>query len=508
MNMHSFVPACQVSLAELLPEMTLPAALGKTMIGGMSLDSRSIRQGDAFLALKGEQSDGTKFIPQAIAAGASVVLAEAPPTTRGDAVLVDDSIPMLRVANLKQLVSSLAGRCYGNPSQSMAVVGVTGTNGKSTCAALIAQLHELMFGPAAAMGTLGVKLGGRTWDLGMTTPDPVICQKLLAGLKTEGVELVAMEVSSHGLEQHRVDGIEFDSAVFTNLTRDHLDYHGNFEQYAQAKQKLFTMPGLKRAVINLDDAYASQMLALAQNHAEVFSYSILHFVADVHATDINYSPQGVSFQLSTPWGKAAVNSPLLGEFNVSNLLAAITTLLARGADFEQTVSAVERLKPVNGRMHRVVCESDIGVVVDYAHTPDALQQAINAVKAHTPGNLWVVFGCGGDRDKGKRRLMAEVAEELADEIVVTSDNPRTESPHKIIEEICAAFTGQHFAIEDRQNAIEFAIAKARSGDVVLLAGKGHENYQIIGEQKIPCSDFDLSVTALQKRKAQRQREVH
>lgn len=496
-----FKRACR-NLGELLPELNLPAPLASLPINGMAIDSRQIQQGEVFVALIGERVNGRQFVGNAIANGAVAILLESTLNNKAGTVDSSGAVPIISVANLADRVSELAGRCYGYPSLKLNVIGVTGTNGKSTCVSLISQLHEHCAGKAATIGTLGVGYDGQWRDLGMTTPDPASCQRILADLLCEQVDLVAMEVSSHGLDQNRVAGIQFNSAVFTNLTHDHLDYHSNFEHYAAAKQKLFEIPTLKNAIINLDDPFAGQIVDVAKAKAKVFTYSLLHFVADVYATDIQYFPHGAQFHITTPWGETDIYSPLLGEFNIYNLLASLTVLLANGHDLATLVAATKSLEIVPGRMQRIDAVSDITMVVDYAHTPDALAQAIAATRAHALGDLWLVFGCGGDRDPSKRAAMAKVAERFADQIIVTSDNPRSESPEKIIAEICSGFVGGGYhTVTDREEAIHFATQTAKSGDIILLAGKGHENYQIIGDQKLPFDDFLVGRQALHERKS-------
>lgn len=488
-------------LADLLPELTLPTQVAHLKIKGVTLDSRQVEKGDLFIALSGARQDGQQFIGDAIARGAVAIAVESTAQAPAGSVRFDNGIPVVAVAKLDQRVSAMAGYGLGDPSAQMKVVGVTGTNGKSTCVSLISQLYSEVVGRAAAIGTLGVSIAGETVsEFGLTTPDSAHGQKLLAQLWQDQVELVAMEVSSHGLDQHRVAGIAFEIGVFTNITRDHLDYHGSIENYAVAKQKLFQTYGLKSAIINLDDPFAQQMVAAAGKDTQIITYSLLEASADVYASNIRYSKTGVEFTLTSCWGTAQVNSPLLGEFNIYNLAAAISAVCASGCDFTEVVAAVGALQPVPGRMQKVAVASDVLVVVDYAHTPDALAQSIAATRVHTSGSLCVVFGCGGDRDKGKRPLMAKVAERYADTVMVTSDNPRTEQPQAIIDEIAVGFDGQSFDIcVDRRESIEKIIAQSQTGDVILLAGKGHEKYQIIGEQKHHFDDVEVAAAALEKR---------
>lgn len=495
-----------VTLENLFPELRLPASLAAMTIASVAIDSRKTEPGSLFVALKGAKADGREFIEAAVSKGARVIAVEATSSHKVDSVEWFNDVPIISVADLAGRVSNLADVFFASPSARMDVIGVTGTNGKSTCVSLISQLYNLTGQIAGTIGTLGAYLGDqRITDCGMTTPDAVVCQQLLAQMRGAGARAVAMEVSSHGLDQNRVSGVHFNAAIFTNLSHDHLDYHGTLENYAAAKQKLFETVGLKAAIINLDDPHAQQMLAAAQLRADVFTYSLLHSAADIFATDMHYSTHGVQFRLVTPWGEAAVLSPLLGEFNVYNLVAALTALVATGANLQELLAVVPKLRSVPGRMQKVQVPADVIAVVDYAHTPDALAQAIAATRVHTSGCLWVIFGCGGDRDRSKRPAMAKVAERFADAVVVTSDNPRGEDPQSIIAGICSGFRHREpTVIIDREQAIHFAVTNAAPGDVILVAGKGHENYQLVGEQSLPFDDVLVATAALQAREYKKQ----
>ncbi len=489
------------TLAQLLPKLGLTAPVANIAVTGAAVDSRLVEPGDIFIALPGASTDGLKFMNHAADRGAVAVLVEASATQPEGLLVTNCPVPVIGVTGLHLRVSDLAGRVYGQPSQTLHVVGVTGTNGKSTTVSLIAQLLEAAGVSAASMGTLGVNAGGKLLnDTGMTTPDAASCHKWLARLRDAGVKAVAMEVSSHGLQQNRVQGIRFETGVFTNLSHDHLDYHGSMEKYAEAKRKLFASNGLHAAVINMDDPLAAQMRQAARNSLQTIGYSLLDSQADVYAESIQYSPLGARFNLTTPWGDAEVESPLLGEFNVYNLLAAIAAVCTKGYGLQQVAAAAAKLKAVDGRMQRVGVAADIGVVVDYAHTPDALAQAIAATRVHTSGRLWVVFGCGGDRDRSKRAAMARIAEQFADQVVVTTDNPRSEAPSAIINDIIAGFSGEQYRVEeDRKRAIVSAIDQAKSGDVIVVAGKGHEKYQLVGAETFFFDDVAVAASALQSR---------
>lgn len=491
-----------------MPSQSLKALLQKigvvcevqTPVTGLAVNSQEVTQGDVFIALAGQLNDGRAYVDSAIAQGAQAVLVdEQAPLPQPVAV------PVVPVAKLREKLSALAGAFYDHPSAKLNLIGVTGTNGKSTCVHLLAQLAQALGRKAASIGTLGVLCEGESLaDYAMTTPDAVVCQKVLAHLRAHKVSTVAMEVSSHGLVQHRVAALKFRAGIFTNLSHEHLDYHGSITAYAEAKSRLMQFAELQFAIINLDDPFAELMLAKVRSPTRAITYAQHNQAADVVVSELQFGELYTRFHLRSPWGSAYVMSALLGEFNVYNLTAAITTLCAQGASFTHVIALCEELEPVPGRMQRVrVASSRVQVVVDYAHTPDALAKALAAVRAHCPGKLWCVFGCGGDRDPSKRVPMAQAAA-AADEIVVTSDNPRTEDPHKIIAEIVAGLDHQRVHLEaDRARAITFAISQAAEGDVILLAGKGHETYQIIGSEKKPFSDIAHARSALQLRHTER-----
>lgn len=483
-----------LTLGALLPEHLLPSAIANLAVGDLRLDSRLINCGDIFVCV-----NAAEYIPNAIKAGAV-------------AVLVDDQLiptlnyvngsPIIPVKNLAANNANLALRRY-TIAASLDVVGVTGTNGKSTLVSLIAQLFKKAAAKTTAtIGTLGVGVycepNTTLVNTGMTTPDIFTNYKTMADFSAQGVELVAMEVSSHGLNQGRVQGLPISTAVFTNLSQDHLDYHGTLAAYAAAKKQLFDMPSVNTAIINADDAHSVFMVA-ENTVLKVWRYGVLAH-SDVCARDIIARANGTTFTLVTPWGQALVNSPLLGVFNIYNLLAAITVVLTQGVLFSRVVAAIAQLQPVRGRMQLLPAVAGVQVIVDFAHTPDGLEQALLALKEHTVGRIWVVFGCGGDRDKQKRALMGAIAEDIADEVIITSDNPRSEEPLAIIEDIAAGCKKAAYQIIDRQIAIAFAIAQAQAGDCVLIAGKGHETYQQIKSQKIPFCDATVALDCLQKKK--------
>jgi UDP-N-acetylmuramoyl-L-alanyl-D-glutamate--2,6-diaminopimelate ligase len=464
-------------------------------LADLTADSRSVKLGSIFVAYPGSVRDGRAYIPEAIARGAAAVLWE----RTGFNWLEAWEVPNFGVENLRGRISEIAGHVYGNPSESLWMAGVTGTNGKTSVSQWIAAACDGLGRRAAVLGTLGNGLVGERVEGKNTTPDPIVLQRLLADYLRRGARVVAMEVSSHGLEQGRVAGIKYDAAVFTNLTRDHLDYHGTMEAYAEAKFGLFSARGLRHAIVNVDDDYGRLFAERLEGSAiEVITYGTGED-ARLRAHDAKLSPSGVRFRVASSWGHGEVNASVLGAFNVSNLLAVLGTLIAAGVSFEEALDAVSRLQPVTGRLERVGGDSAPLVVIDYAHTPDALEKALQALRPAVGrgGRLVCVFGCGGDRDPGKRPMMGLVAARLADRVVVTSDNPRSESPREIIEQILAGMKCDDVeALEDRQVAIFTAVNQARPGDVVLLAGKGHETYQEIAGVRYPFSDREVASAAL------------
>lgn len=483
-------------LDRLLQGIADAAGAGDIAVSGLSLDSRRVRAGDAFFALRGTRGHGIDFAAGAVERGACVVLAEAPA-----AAAPSLGVPVIWIDRLHAQVGEIASRFYGRPSEAMHVVGVTGTNGKTSTVQLIAQaLHHLGY-RSATIGTLGAGLHGQVEEGERTTPDAIHVQELLASFRDAGATHVAMEVSSHALEQGRVGAVTFGTAVFTNLTRDHLDYHGSMEAYGDAKAKLFGWPTLTHAVINVDDAFGRELLGRTPDRVRKLRVSAAGDLAsDVRASNIVTSAEGIRFDLHTPWGARAVQTHLIGRFNVDNLLAVAAVLGALGESFDRMIDVVSALQPVNGRMSRLGGHRGQPlVVVDYAHTPDALEQSLHAVRAHCEGRLICVFGCGGERDAGKRPLMGAIAERLADVAIVTDDNPRGENGDAIVAQIMAGFAHPDAAVvqRDRALAIAEALRIARPGDAVLIAGKGHETYQEGAGGKRPFDDLAVARAALE-----------
>jgi UDP-N-acetylmuramoyl-L-alanyl-D-glutamate--2,6-diaminopimelate ligase len=463
-----------------------------------------VAPGDVFVAYPGGHTDGRHYIPDAVVRRAAAVLWESR-AHRWDPAL---AVPNLPVEDLQALSGHLAHLVYGRPSETLWTVGVTGTNGKTSVSQWIAQALTALGRRCAVVGTLGSGFPGALSESLNTTPDGITIHRLFAGFLAQGAQAAAMEVSSIGLHQGRVNGVQFDVAVFTNLTRDHLEYHGSMEAYGAAKEQLFRAPGLKSAVLNLDDPLGRKIgRDLAGSGVARIGYTLrarpAQDVADtvLTAQAIAAAPRGQRFTVLVPQGRAEVQVSLVGEFNVANLLAVLGTLLASGVSLEQAVAVLPRLTPPPGRMQTLGGEGGPLVVVDYAHTPDALEKALGVLRDTARvrgGRLVCVFGCGGNRDPGKRPLMGEVAARLAAVVVLTSDNPRGEDPAAILAGI-ARGAPQARIVPDRAQAIAATIAAADARDVVLIAGKGHEPYQEIAGRRLPFSDAQHAAAALAAR---------
>ena len=483
-------------LGELLPE--LEGLSAELAITGLVQDSREVRPGDAFVAIGGFGAHGLHFADAAKAAGAAAVLYE--PPAPDDLPAPADAIP---VPGLRARMGALADSFHGHPSAAMATVGVTGTNGKTSTVQLLAQAWTLRGQKAGTLGTLGAGIWPKAVPTGFTTPLVLRLHALLAELRDEGASAVAMEVSSHALDQGRVDGVHFDVAVFTNLTRDHLDYHGDMARYGAAKARLFDWPGLRAAAVNLDDAFGRELFAAVQGKVRALGFSSRGAAgASVRAEELVLDAGGIGFLLHASGQAHPVRSPLLGRFNVDNLLGVATTLYALDMAPALIAETLSQLLPVDGRMNRLGgAPGQPLVVVDYAHTPDALEQALASLRAHAAGRLVCVFGCGGERDTGKRPQMAAIAERLADAVIVTDDNPRGEDGDAIVADILAGFLAPQAVVvqRDRAAAIARAIAEAAPGDVVLVAGKGHEPYQEIAGVKHPFEDAAVARECLRRR---------
>ncbi|MEK7815502.1 MAG: UDP-N-acetylmuramoyl-L-alanyl-D-glutamate--2,6-diaminopimelate ligase [Pseudomonadota bacterium] len=448
-------------------------------IRGLASDSRAVAPGDLFLALPGLRADGREFIRDVIARGAAAVAYEddARPVPR------DMKVPVIPVADLRLRAGVIADRFYGAPSRELVVIGVTGTNGKTTCTQLLAQTLDR----CAVIGTLGSGFAGALDASLHTTPDALRVHRLLDDFRARGAQHAAMEVSSHALTQGRVTAVRFKAAVFTNLTRDHLDYHGDMESYGAAKAGLFDMPGLEIAVINRDDGFGRDLAERLHGRRQVVTYGFNG--ADVRVLELKPSHAGLYLRAATPAGEVELQSPLFGRFNAYNLLAVLALLWVLGLDPKLAAARLAQARPAAGRVERFGGRRGQPlVVVDYAHTPDALEQVLRALREHTRGKIVCVFGCGGERDSGKRPQMGRLAEQLADAVIVTDDNPRREAPEEIIGDILAGMQAPPRVIRDRRTAIAAAIDMADTDDIVLVAGKGHEDYQQIGDARLPYSD--------------------
>ncbi|MBW4696685.1 MAG: UDP-N-acetylmuramoyl-L-alanyl-D-glutamate--2,6-diaminopimelate ligase [Aphanocapsa lilacina HA4352-LM1] len=464
-------------------------------IAGLSTDSRQVQPGDLFIGLPGTRVDGSEFWPQAIAGGAAgLVISE---NARG----VEAAVPVIRVPDVVGTCARLASAYYDFPARKLTLAGVTGTNGKTTTTHLIEHLLNAQ-APAGLVGTLYSRWPGQSQEARHTTPFALEIQKLLARMVAAGCQYGVMEVSSHALAQQRVAGCRFEAAVFTNLTQDHLDFHPDMESYFQAKATLFSPEyRVGRAVINADDPWGAR---LAAANDQVWTYSFQPG-ADIYPEAAVFTPAGIRGTLVTPVGRAAFTSPLVGQFNLANLLAAVGATLALEINLEAIAAGLSGFGGVPGRMERVSTpDDDIAVIVDYAHTPDGLRKLLEATRPFVRGRLVCVFGCGGDRDRTKRPQMGRIAAELSEVPVVTSDNPRTENPEAILDDILAGIpVGVSPTVEvDRRRAIFQALLEAKAGDCVVIAGKGHEDYQILGTTKIHFDDREQAREALSKRRSQ------
>ena len=476
--------------------------LGNQTLTGMSLDSRTVMRDGVFLALAGAQGHGMDYLDAALDVGVSLVVWE--PVSGLDAQAISAQCQAagaqaLALPALHQHASAIAARFYGYPGRQLRIIGVTGTDGKSSVAHYVAQLLEHLEGDSAVMGTLGWGRLNALQASQHTTTDPVSLQAQLAELAAAGVRSVAMEVSSHALAQHRVEAVPFDTAILTYMGRDHLDYHGSIEAYHAAKRRLFAVPTLRRQVLNVDDAVGQALANAVPANQTVRRYGWAAN-ADYQITQATPSAQGLSLELNQPTGALSARLSLLGRFNAMNAMAALAGV-AETPSPQALETMLAQLKPVPGRMERFIAPARALVVVDYAHTPGALEAALSAVREHTQGQLWCVFGCGGERDRGKRALMGAVAARLADQIVLTNDNPRHESPEAIIQAIQSGMPAASACrvIPDRLEAITTALNQANATDTVLIAGKGHETEQILANQRLAFSDRDTVAQLLPRR---------
>ena len=471
----------------------------------IAYDSRQVKPGAIFVALRGVHADGARFVPQAVSNGAVAVVAE----TAAPAGL---TVPWVQVPSARAALAELAAAFYGNPSEELALVGITGTNGKTTTSYVLASIFEAAGIKCGRIGTIGYWVGGRELDAARTTPEAPELQRMLRDMVGDGCGACVMEVSSHALALRRADSLRFAAGIFTNLTRDHLDFHGDMEAYFSAKRRLFEiLPDGAVGVINADDRRGADLVAAARRPV---TYAI-DAAADVRPGPLTFSLDGLSFEVRTPRGTFHVRSPLVGRPNAYNILAASAAAMALDVPFSAIEVGVSHLEHVPGRF-QVVSDAgdDVRVIVDYAHTDDALKNLLETARPLATGRLVTVFGCGGDRDRTKRPLMGAVAARLSDLVIVTSDNPRSEDPERIIDEIRRGIVmpadrmvskGQKgtpsLAITDRREAIEKAVRDARPGDLLLIAGKGHEKYQVIGDRTQPFDDVEVARAALARRRS-------
>ena len=468
-------------------------------INALVQDNRKARSGNLFIAHQGYNTHGLLYAQDAVAKGVSVVLWDGDLDNRNEILdSISNKVLCVHCEDLKFKVGAIASRYYEQPSLSLNTIGVTGTDGKTSIAHFLAQCLDAYDVHCGILGTLGNGFINDLHPTGLTTVDALLVQKTLSDIQKAGAKHVVMEVSSHGLDQGRVNGVAFTTAVFSNMASDHLDYHGTLDNYAAAKKRLFYTPGLGAAVINLDDDYGLKLAKEVRDHVCVWGYSLKKDILEykdcadyfVNAQEIKPFDRGYHLSVSTPKGEACFDIPLLGRFNVSNALAVLATLLVSQFSLENAVSSLSAVHSVDGRVE-IITETDKPVVVvDYAHTEQGLSAVCQSMREHFKGDVWCVFGCGGDRDRSKRPLMAKVAEKNADRIIVTTDNPRHEDPQAIIDEVVAGFssTDNVEAVLDRRTAIDIAITNAQPGDVVLLAGKGHETSQIVGDVHIAFDD--------------------
>ena len=485
--------------------MTLQELLARPGTSGIAFDSRQVKPGAIFFALRGVNADGARFAPQALANGAVAVVAET-------AAPAGVTVPWLQVPNARAAMAEAAAAFYRSPSDELALVGITGTNGKTTTSYVLVSIFEAAGIKCGRLGTIGYQVGGRELDAARTTPEAPELQRMLREMVSDGCGACVMEVSSHALALRRVDSLRFAAGIFTNLTRDHLDFHGDMESYFVAKRRLFEiLPDGAVGVINVDDRRGGDLVAAARRPV---TYAI-DAAADVRPGPLSFSLDGLSFEVRTPRGTFHVKSPLVGRPNAYNILAASAAAMALDLPFSAIEKGIAALEHVPGRFQVVsAAADDVRVIVDYAHTDDALKNLLETARPLATGRVVTVFGCGGDRDRTKRPLMGAVAARLSDLVIVTSDNPRSEDPERIIQEIQRGIVTPadrvgargpkgtpSVAIVDRREAIERAIREARPGDLVLIAGKGHEKYQVIGDRTLPFDDVEVARAALTRRRS-------
>ena len=462
-------------------------------------DSRYVNKGTVFFAVKGLSSDGCDFIESAINSGACAVIYEPP----YDLSNIETSIPIIAVDDLKLEIANIVSRHYESSINEMSIIGVTGTNGKTTVSRLIHQGFKKIGYKSGYIGTLGYGLENLNLNE-LTTPSCMKLHKILSEFQNSGVEYVVMEISSHAIDQRRIEGINFNSVIFTNLSRDHIDYHGNMENYGETKAKLFLERQSKIKIININDSFGRSLIERVDE--EVISTSIEPINIDkdkfISVTKYETNGSGFDIDLKSSWGTFKTHVPLLGIFNIENVIQTIALFLSHGFSMSKIQTIIEGMKAPSGRMELVDVDNNHllpKVLVDFSHTPDALKLSLQSIRNHYDGKIWCVFGCGGDRDRGKRKMMGNIAERYADYVIVTSDNPRNENPEKIISDILEGISSKVETIVSREEAINFAIMNANKNEIILIAGKGHESYQKIGEETLEFSDHKISKRSLIRR---------
>lgn len=502
MSMPAEHVTARASLEQLLGGLAPAAPLP---VADVTADSRRVTPGALFIACRGATHHGLEFAGDAVRAGAAAIVYDA---STADDRPVDFGVPAIAVADLDLHVGLIADRFFGAPSAALDVIGVTGTNGKTTVAWMVARALDALGVRAGYSGTIGYGIDKLAGAGRMTTPDAIETHRRLAGFRDAGAEAASLEVSSHALDQRRVDGVRFDAAMFTNLTRDHLDYHGSIEAYAAAKARLFTDHCVRERIVNIDSEFGAELARRCGEGVVTVSTRFDRAASGrpfVFARSITTRPDASDVRFESSWGGGRVHVPLPGAFNVANAMLAMAYLLCRGAEPEAACAALGSVQAPPGRLERIGTTLAPAVYVDYAHTPDALENALSALQTHFAGRVWCVFGCGGERDAGKRPLMGRVAERCADAVVVTSDNPRGEAPLAIIDDILAGMreTASATVIEDRAAAIAWAIDHADDGDVVLIAGKGHEDYQLVAGDRLDFDDAGIARLNLERRREAR-----
>jgi len=499
-----------ITLKQLLSDLAVSEYLPEIEVKGLTLDSRKVEPGYLFVAQEGQFDHGLAYAEAAISRGAVAVLCDAKFDQYCQQILsrLMSRAICVPVRDLTTRLGEVAKKFYAFPAEKMFICGITGTDGKTSVSHFVAQVMAMSTkqsnGLAAVIGTLGNGPIDRLEEASHTTPDVISLHRMLAEFNQQNITSVAMEVSSHGLDQKRSAGVEFDVAVLTNLSRDHLDYHGDIESYKQAKKELFTESDSKSLVLNVDDEFGKELYTELNGSKKIWLYGLSKNKAMksdyyAYATDIKNRVNGIKFMLHSSLGAAEVTLKLIGEFNVYNVLACFCVLMQRGINFNHAIKHIQKLHTVPGRMELLVTKNKPSVVIDFAHTPQALTQALQNVRKHTSGKIICVFGCGGDRDTGKRALMAQAAEKLADLVIITNDNPRNESPEKIIDDIKQGINNElQLIVEmDREKAIQHAIEIATENDLILIAGKGHEQYQVLGDMKIAFSDKNVALSILE-----------